>query len=88
MRCLGRDFSVFLAELLEHIVSSFQNTIKPISTYLYIVEVSITVFHKYEQECIMLKAAYEKMTELTILKIPKLKNFEEEPELVEDFFGM
>ena len=49
---------------------------------------SATVFYKYPEYRELLQQAFEKMCEITFQHLPKLKNFEEKPELTEDFFGM
>lgn len=55
---------------------------------MYIVEVSVTVFGKNPEFFEILTIIYEFMCERTLKEFPKLKDFEENPYLAEDFFGM
>lgn len=100
MRCLGRLFNEYLMPLFElihkqyevffnlyFIKNNFQKK-KAISSYLYLVEVSVTVFGTKLEYSEILRIIYEFMCERTLKELPKLKDFEENPYLTEDFFGM
>lgn len=51
-------------------------------------EVSVTVFGGKPEYSEVLRIIYEFMCERTLKELPKLKDFEENPYLTEDFFGM
>ena len=48
----------------------------------------MTVFGKRKEYSDILRIIYEFMCERTLKELPKLKDFEENPYLTEDFFGM
>jgi hypothetical protein len=52
------------------------------------VEISVTIFGKKPEYSDVLRIIYEFMCERTLKELPKLKDFEENPYLTEDFFGM
>ena len=47
----------------------------------------MTIFNKSEEEKELLKECFEKFGNLTKIEIEKLKNYDEDPDLIEDFFG-
>lgn len=60
-----------------------------ISSYLYIVEIIVTVFSKYESKYLnIIQIVYQTMTNLTITKVNKDQDLDQDPHLIEDFFGM
>lgn len=90
MRCLKNDFAPFLQDLFNCVLRNFEK--EPISSYLYIIEFTTTVFNENTEYTIYLSETLTKVLELCFSYFGKfdsvLQAFEEEPNLTEDFFGM
>lgn len=86
IRSLRGDFSKYFEQLFTTIYLKFveiQN-----SSYLYLLEVCIKDFAKTTAFNSFFYSVFDKMTEVACVKLPTLEAFEEDPNLVDDFFGL
>ena len=86
MRSLKLSFLPYIDEVFTSIFNAYQN--HPIASYVYTVEIVVTVFSQYREFSEALKNIYEKACEITFKHLSKLDVIEANPELSEDFFGM
>ena len=78
------EFAPFLKDLFDILVSNYQQ--KPNSSYLYIMEVSLTIFDINEHP--ILNQSFQQFVERSIYEFPNIESFDCNSQLTEDFFGM
>lgn len=86
MRSLREKFGPFIDEVFTCIMNAYEKY--PIATYVYCVEVVVTVFSELPAYRDALNIIYTKACQITYRHLSQLSKFEANPDLAEDFFGM
>eukprot|EP00825_Cyclidium_porcatum_P051885 TRINITY_DN9680_c0_g1_i6.p1 TRINITY_DN9680_c0_g1~~TRINITY_DN9680_c0_g1_i6.p1 ORF type:complete len:333 (-),score=42.91 TRINITY_DN9680_c0_g1_i6:118-1116(-) len=86
MRCIQKEFIPFLQPYLSAVVKLYSQ--KQISTYLYAIEVTITVFYKNPEQEQIIQNSFNSLCTTTFQNFQSIQQFEEYPDIIEDFFGM
>lgn len=86
MRCIQKDFTPFLESYLTQVVKLYKE--RQIPTYLYAVEVTITVFYKYPDNELLIQNSFNELCQTTFLNFKTIQEYENLPDIIDDFFGM
>ncbi|KRX09297.1 Armadillo-type fold [Pseudocohnilembus persalinus] len=90
MRCINIDFSPFLKDLFEVVLPQYENF--PISSYLYLIEITVTVFGQSAEFQQFLVNVLKNIFTITNQHFLSYGNywaaFQEDPYISEDFFGL
>lgn len=85
MRALGMEFGEFVCDLLESLLAAFEKY--PVCSYLYVVEVAVTVLAGPEWEQYLL-GVFQRVCVITYHHLSSLERLERYSYLLDDFIGM
>ena len=85
MRCIKHLFYEFISNYFSIIVKNYQEY--PLPAYLYTIEIALTIFYRDENLKQWLSDIFTTMVNRTTKELKILDDFEENPELAEDFYG-
>lgn len=86
MRCLDLDFKDFIPQLLETLSQAYEQY--PVCSYVYLVEVAVTVFCRHSDFAEYFKGVYIRFCELTYSHLNSGEKIERYHFLLDDFIGM
>jgi hypothetical protein len=86
MRCLGLEFKEFIPPLLETLSSTYEQF--PVCSYVYLVEVAVTVFCGHSDFAEYFKGVYIRFCEITYSHLNSREKIERYHFLLDDFIGM
>lgn len=86
MRCVKERFTVFLEDLFNTLISAYEKY--PICSYIYLLEVAITVYYEHTQFFDYFKDLYTKFCTITYSYLQTVDNLDKYVFLLDDFIGM
>ena len=86
LRCLKQHFHPFMDQVYLTTLEGYRKY--PISSYVYMVEILVTVFYNTPQFHSPINSLFESVCEITFNHLSRMEDLMQNPDLASDFFGM